>query len=70
MALKWEYKLIVFGSDNLLAQSENRLNKAGLKGWEAVGVGMDDAETTVLLKRPLQTRPLPNASSEPSTPTQ
>ena len=54
MALKWEYKLIVFGSDNLLAQSENRLNKAGLKGWEAVGVGMDDAaETTVLLKRPL-----------------
>ncbi len=54
MALKWEYKLIVFGSDNLLAQSENRLNKAGLKGWEAVGVSMDDAaETTVLLKRPL-----------------
>ena len=53
MALKWEYKLIVFGSDNILAQSENRLNKAGLKGWEAVGVGMDDAETTVLLKRPL-----------------
>jgi hypothetical protein len=53
MALKWEYKLIVFDSDSFLAQVENRLNKSGLKGWEAVGVGKDDAETTVLLKRPL-----------------
>ena len=53
MPTKWEYRLVNLDFDAFAATSEQKLNKAGLQGWEAVGLSDADAETTILLKRPL-----------------
>jgi hypothetical protein len=61
MALqKWEYRVLVvptvkeYSLDRRREQGFAALERAGLEGWEAVGVSETTGRMCILLKRPLE----------------